>query len=73
MRGWPSELLKRRGSWISRLITKEFLVIFSIYFHAQGIEVVRRDWCLMVRQMVEHSLHLLLRERSKEPHGGSIS
>ena len=48
-------------------------MIFSIYFHAQGIEVVRRDWCLMVRQMVEHSLHLLLRERSKEPHGGSIS
>ena len=32
----------------------------------KGIEVVRRDWCLLVRHMVEHSLHLLLRERSKE-------
>lgn len=32
----------------------------------KGIEVVRRDWCLLVRQMVEHSLNLLLRERSKE-------
>jgi len=32
----------------------------------KGIEVVRRDWCLLVRQMVERSLQLLLRERSKE-------
>eukprot|EP00439_Symbiodinium_sp_Y106_P042773 s2601_g5.t1 len=32
----------------------------------KGIEVVRRDWCLLVRQMVERSLQLLLCERSKE-------
>lgn len=32
----------------------------------KGIEVVRRDWCLLIRQMVEECLHLLLRERSKE-------
>jgi len=32
----------------------------------KGIEVVRRDWCLLVRQVVERSLELLLRERSQE-------
>ena len=31
---------------------------------AKGIETVRRDWCLLVRQVVEHCLHLLLQERS---------
>eukprot|EP00747_Dinoflagellata_sp_TGD_P205486 gnl/TRDRNA2_/TRDRNA2_79217_c2_seq1.p1 gnl/TRDRNA2_/TRDRNA2_79217_c2~~gnl/TRDRNA2_/TRDRNA2_79217_c2_seq1.p1 ORF type:complete len:457 (-),score=86.55 gnl/TRDRNA2_/TRDRNA2_79217_c2_seq1:156-1388(-) len=33
---------------------------------AKGIEVVRRDWCELVRQVVDRSLHLLLRERSPE-------
>merc|ERR1719409_2145434 len=33
---------------------------------AKGIEVVRRDWCELVRQVVERCLDLLLRERSAE-------
>ncbi|CAE8679199.1 unnamed protein product [Polarella glacialis] len=33
----------------------------------KGIEVVRRDWCLLVRQVVERSLELLFREASPEP------
>jgi len=33
---------------------------------AKGIEVVRRDWCPLVRQVVDRSLHLLLWERSAE-------
>lgn len=32
----------------------------------KGIEVVRRDWCLLVRQVVERSLQLLLKDRSRE-------
>eukprot|EP00930_Biecheleria_cincta_P046658 TRINITY_DN32204_c0_g1_i1.p1 TRINITY_DN32204_c0_g1~~TRINITY_DN32204_c0_g1_i1.p1 ORF type:complete len:1167 (-),score=199.65 TRINITY_DN32204_c0_g1_i1:258-3758(-) len=32
----------------------------------KGIEVVRRDWCLLVRSVVERSLELLLKERSPE-------
>lgn len=32
----------------------------------KGIEVVRRDWCQLVRQVVDRCLHLLLRERSTE-------
>jgi len=32
----------------------------------KGIEVVRRDWCQLVRQVVDRCLHLLLRERSKD-------
>eukprot|EP00406_Dinophysis_acuminata_P029517 CAMPEP_0179354630 /NCGR_PEP_ID=MMETSP0797-20121207/76951_1 /TAXON_ID=47934 /ORGANISM="Dinophysis acuminata, Strain DAEP01" /LENGTH=264 /DNA_ID=CAMNT_0021069741 /DNA_START=62 /DNA_END=853 /DNA_ORIENTATION=+ len=32
----------------------------------KGIEVVRRDWCQLVRQVVDRCLHLLLRERAPE-------
>jgi DNA polymerase delta subunit 1 len=33
---------------------------------AKGIEVVRRDFCELVRQMVDRCLHLLMQERSAE-------
>lgn len=36
----------------------------------KGIEVVRRDWCLLVRSVVERSLEFLLKERSPE---GAVS
>mmetsp|Transcript_155936 Transcript_155936/g.499937 ORF Transcript_155936/g.499937 Transcript_155936/m.499937 type:complete len:1220 (+) Transcript_155936:362-4021(+) len=33
---------------------------------AKGIETVRRDWCQLVREVVDRCLHLILRERSPE-------